>query len=71
MCGDTMRDNVVQINTSDKQEILINRMYIGLHELLTELLEDDMSIYAAIGVLHSAGQMLSHEINYAYEDDEE
>jgi len=71
MRGDTMTDNVVQLNTTDKQEVLANRMYVGLHELIAELLEDGMLIYAVIGVLHSAGQMLSHEINYAYEDDEE
>jgi len=71
MRGDTMTDNVVQLNTTDKQEVLANRMYVGLHELIAELLEDGMSIYAVIGVLHSAGQMLSHEINYSYEEDEE
>ena len=66
-----MTDNVVQLPQADKQQILADRMYMGLHELVAELLEDDMSIYAVIGVLHTAAQMLSNEINYAYEEDEE
>lgn len=66
-----MTDNVVQLPQADKQQILAERMYLGLHELIAELLEDDMSIYAVIGVLHTAAQMLSNEINYSYEDDEE
>lgn len=64
-------NNVVQLNTADKQDILASRMYAGLHELIAELLEDDMSIYAVIGVLHTAAQMLSNEINYSYDDCEE
>jgi hypothetical protein len=66
-----MTDNVVQLPQADKQDILATRMYTGLHELIAELLEDDMSIYAVIGVLHTAAQMLSNEINYSYEEDEE
>lgn len=66
-----MTDNVVKLPQADKQDILATRMYTGLHELIAELLEDDMSIYAVIGVLHTAAQMLSNEINYAYEEDEE
>ena len=64
-----MSDNVVQLNTADKQDLLAERMYIGLHELITDLLEDGMSIYAVIGVLTSASQMLCQEMNYAYDDE--
>lgn len=64
-----MSDNVVQLNTADKQDLLAERMYIGLHELIADLLEDGMSIYAVIGVLTSASQMLCQEMNYAYDDE--
>jgi hypothetical protein len=64
-----MSDNVVQLNTADKQELLAERMYTGLHELIADLLEDGMSIYAVIGVLTSASQMLCHEMNYSYDDE--
>jgi hypothetical protein len=65
-----MSDNVVQLNTADKQDVLAERMYTGLHELIAELLEDGMSIFAVIGVLSSASQMLCQEINYSYDDEE-
>ena len=64
-----MSDNVVQLNTADKQDLLAERMYLGLHELIAELLEDGMSIYAVIGVLTSDSQMLCQEMNYAYDDE--
>lgn len=65
-----MSDNVVQLNTTDKQDVLAERMYTGLHELIAELLEDGMSLFAVIGVLSSASQMLCQEINYSYDDKE-
>lgn len=65
-----MSDNVVQLNTTDKQDVLAERMYTGLHELIAELLEDKMSIFAVIGVLSSASQMLCQEMNYSYDDEE-
>lgn len=66
-----MTDNIVQLNTADKQDVLANRMYMGLHEIIADVLEDGMSLYAVVGVLHGAAQMLSHEMNNAEYDDEE
>jgi hypothetical protein len=65
-----MSDNVVQLNTTDKQDVLAERMYTGLHELIAELLEDGMSLFVVVGVLASASQMLCQEMNYSYDDEE-